>query len=305
MRVLTSVLVFLIAMVWAAPVAAQEATPSPVACTAPALPPGTPTAMDVALASPEAAAMPAEPPPATPIEAPAGEPADAATSERVIAAVENLVGCLGSGDALGFAALVTPNYLMTEYETDNPYDLELFLDGPLPISLQSADDVQVHDDGRVSADVTTVFAGTQIDRFRAYFVDQDGQLLLDEEQTQPIETADVTVDVRLRDYSFEMSVTTVPAGAVVAFDLVNEGEYPHEFAVVFLPEGVTVDDVLADPALMDQIQFIGGAFTEPGGTGSMALQNLEPGTYTAVCFVDVPEGVPHVMRGMVTEFTVE
>jgi hypothetical protein len=32
---------------------------------------------------------------------------------------------------------------------------------------------------------------------------------------------------------------------------------------------------------------------------------LQPGVYTAVCFVDVPESIPHVVRGMVAEFTVE
>jgi hypothetical protein len=27
--------------------------------------------------------------------------------------------------------------------------------------------------------------------------------------------------------------------------------------------------------------------------------------YTAVCFIDIPEGIPHVMRGMIVEFSVE
>ena len=29
------------------------------------------------------------------------------------------------------------------------------------------------------------------------------------------------------------------------------------------------------------------------------------GAYTAVCFVDIPGGIPHVMRGMIVEFSVE
>ena len=55
----------------------------------------------------------------------------------------------------------------------------------------------------------------------------------------------------------------------------------------------------------EQIEFFGGAYAEPGETGYIAFQDLEPGTYTAVCFVDIPDGIPHVMRGMVAEFTVE
>lgn len=311
MRVLVSLCMCVFAFV-STPLAmvAQDATQAgstEITCVTPVLPPGTPTPMEPPSATPPAD----EPAPveevelATPGAADPGEPADAATSERVIAAVENLIGCLASGDYLGFAALVTPNYLMTEYGTTNPYDLPVFLEGLPPIELQSVGDIRTHADGRLSADVTTLFGGNQLDRFRAYFVERDGQLLLDEEQTLPIEGADLTVEVAMLDYEFKMSTDTIPADAVVAFSLVNDGQYPHEFAVVVLPEGVTVDDVLTDPALIEQVQFIGGAFAEPGGTGSMALQDLEPGTYTAVCFVDVPEGVPHFVRGMVTEFTVE
>jgi uncharacterized cupredoxin-like copper-binding protein len=107
------------------------------------------------------------------------------------------------------------------------------------------------------------------------------------------------------DFAFDLSQDTVPAGALIAFTLANEGQYPHEFAVVRLPEGVTVEQILSDPSLEDQIQFIGGAFAEPGDTAYLGLENLEPGIYTAVCFVDIPDGIPHVMRGMIAEFTVE
>jgi len=34
------------------------------------------------------------------------------------------------------------------------------------------------------------------------------------------------------------------------------------------------------------------------------MVDLEPGTVTLVCFVDVPEGIPHGLRGMVLEFEV-
>ena len=261
----------------------------------------TPEAIDEVEAIAESAEQ------ATPEMAPAleGEPADEATSERVIAAAENLFACLRSGDYLGFAALSTPNYLLSSFGTSNPYDLPVFMEGVPPIEGRSATDVQTHGDGRVSADLTTAIGGTQVDRFRAFFVEEDGTFLLDEEQSLPVEGADVTIEATMLDFAFDLSQETVPAGALVAFTLPNEGEYPHELAVVRLPEGVTVEQVLADPALEEQIQFLGGAYADPGEVGYFALQGLEPGTYTAVCFVDVPEGVPHVMRGMVAELTVE
>lgn len=319
MRRLVSIVSFLMAVTLLGPVAtAQEASPSAAVCDAPDLPPGTPTPMeeigskgtptdvmaDMEMSSPEALAEIAEV--ASPVLEPMveGTPADQITTDRVTAAVENIIGCLNAGDGLGFAALITSNYLMTSFGTTNPYDLALFLEGFPPQELQAVENVQVHDDGRVSADVTTVLAGTQVDRFRAFFIEEGDYLLLDEEPTLPLEGADVEVQVTMLDYAFEMSQTSVPADSLVSFELINAGVYPHEFAVVQLPEGVTVEQVLEDPSLEDQIQFIGGAFADPGETSHLGLQGLAPGTYTAVCFVDVPEGVPHVMRGMVMEFEV-
>ncbi|HEX2280644.1 MAG TPA: hypothetical protein VHG52_02665 [Thermomicrobiales bacterium] len=312
-----------------APVAAQDASPaaSPMTatCEAPELPPGTPSPMEemvpegtpagdmagTEMGTPQAveevetiAEIAEEATPETTVVQ-TGEPADAATAERVVAAAENLIACLSTGDYLGFAALSTPNYLLTEFGTSNPYDLPVFMEGFPPIEGRAATDAQIHADGRVSVDLITVIGGTQVDRFRAYFVEEGGMLLLDEEQTLPVEGAEVTVEVTMLDFAFDLSQDTVPADALVAFTLPNEGQYPHEFAVVRLPEGITVEQVFEDPALEEQIQFIGGAFAEPGEVGYFGLEGLEPGTYTAVCFVDVPDGIPHVMRGMVAEFTVE
>ena len=91
----------------------------------------------------------------------------------------------------------------------------------------------------------------------------------------------------------------------MAFEISNAGQYPHEFVLVRLPEGVTVEDALADPALGESVEFLAGAFAEPGGVAYVGLTGLEPGIYTVVCFVDTPEGIPHVARGMVAELIVE
>ena len=299
---------------------AQDATPAAASCVAPELPPGTPTPLEpmtpdatpagdmagMKMASQETAALADTAEQATPgTTADDGTPAADVTAERVIAAAKNLIACLSTGDYLGFAALSTPNYLLTGFGTSNPYDLPLFMEDFPPIEARAIGDAQTHPDGRLSVDVTTVLGGTQVDRFRAYFVDENGTLLLDEEVSLPIANADGEVEATMLDFAFDLSQDTVPAGSLVAFTLPNEGQYPHEFAVVRLPEGVTIEHVLSDPSLEDQIQFLGGAYAEPGDTAYLGLTNLEPGTYTAVCFVDIPDGIPHVMRGMIAEFTVE
>ncbi len=108
----------------------------------------------------------------------------------------------------------------------------------------------------------------------------------------------------LVDYAFELSETSAPAGTI-AFDVTNTGEYPHEIVIVGLPEGITVEDVFEDESLFEQVEFYGFTFADAGQDAPpLVLVDMEPGTYTLVCFVDMPEGIPHVMRGMILEFEV-
>lgn len=105
-------------------------------------------------------------------------------------------------------------------------------------------------------------------------------------------------------FEFILDQTSAPAGDI-AFNVTNTGEYPHEMVILQLPEGVTVEALFEDESLFAQVQFFGFTFAEPGQAAMpLVLVDLPPGTYTVVCFVDVPEGVPHVMRGMVIEFEV-
>ena len=314
--------------------AAQDASPiaSPGAgpCDAPALPPGTPTpqepegtpaaspaADDMAgmeMGTPEAVeeaeevAEAAEEEASPEAERPAGTPADAATAEEATAAAENFVNCLAGGNAEAVAALVTENFLLANLGTANPYDLVAQFGEVPPIATRSIDNPQSYDDGRVSVDVTYsgffAFGPNQINRDRWYFVNEGDYWLVDAREALPVGMG-TSVDVEMVDYAFVLSQDTFPAGEVISFDIVNAGEYPHEFVVVGLPEGVTVEQVLEDPSLEEQIAFYGVNFADPGGNASFALENLEAGTYTVVCFVDVPEDVPHVVRGMVAEFTVQ
>ena len=70
-------------------------------------------------------------------------------------------------------------------------------------------------------------------------------------------------------------------------------------------EHYSVEDVLEDESLFGQVSFHGFTFSEGGQDAPpLVLVDMEPGTYTIVCFVDVPEGIPHVMRGMILEFEV-
>jgi uncharacterized cupredoxin-like copper-binding protein len=103
-------------------------------------------------------------------------------------------------------------------------------------------------------------------------------------------------------------VTAGPA----QLNLVNEGMEPHHVQLVKLNEGVTMDDVGAalatgDPGALLQIgSFAGGTgVVDPGSESSAdALVDLEEGTYVMLCFIEGPDGVPHLAQGMVEAFEV-
>jgi len=304
--------------------ASPAATPA-VECVYPELPPGTPTPVEASPAameemgdaSPEADEQAEEPagdaspdPVGTPAP-PEGEPATQADIDRVIAGIENVFACYNDGDYLGFAALQTPESLLADFGTSNPYDLPAIFASfgpPTSFELVSVDNVLLLPDDRVYFEMVYRF-GNVLTKEGTYGVVRDGILLGDAGTVElPVDVpADVqTADVTLVDYAFEISQTTFDAGPPIAFSVANAGQYPHEFALMRLPDGVTADQVLDDLSLLERATYVGGTFAMPGQTAPpMVVVDLAAGTYVAVCFVDMPGGVPHVARGMVAEITIE
>ena len=189
LRIRAMFLFVMIALLGGAPsVAAQVVTPpaSPMVteCRHPELPPGTPTPLDDA-STPELemddAVTPAEGAGEEPIATPdptAGEPADQATIARVLEAELNLFHCFNIGDALGAAALYTPEALEENMGISNPYDLPALLgpDDP-PTVLIEIWDVRVLPDGRIRYQDRYEYAGTIYTDLN-YLVERDGFLLL-------------------------------------------------------------------------------------------------------------------------------
>lgn len=311
-RFLITVAVLLMFGMFGTAVSAQDASPeaSPVAaeCVAPEVPPGTPSPMEEppAMASPEATpegeAAPVEASPALP----EGEPASDEQAAMVEAAVQNAAACLNAGEYVSYAALFTPEGLIEECGTANVYDADFCFGGFPPLSNVEVNEVQVLDDGRLSADVTYQAGPMLFHELMILEEQPDGMLLIDTSLTLPVDLPEgaTVIDGEMADYEFILSEYSAPAGTV-SFNVTNTGEYPHELVIVQLPEGVTVEDVFADPSLEEQIQFVGFTFADVGQEAPpLVVTGLEPGVYTLVCFVDVPEGIPHVMRGMIAEFEV-
>ena len=61
----------------------------------------------------------------------------------------------------------------------------------------------------------------------------------------------------------------------------------------------------AGEPLMAQFTWVGYAALQSGGTTTWAEFDLEPATYTVICFIlDPATGQPHLANGMVTVFEV-
>lgn len=157
------------------------------------------------------------------------------------------------------------------------------------------------------------------------------------EQSQPAAEKEATeatsephvVELSTTDHAFH-APAKIPSGWIT-FRLKNEGEEPHFFNLMVLPEGKTYDDVTREVVtpfhvLNDQYRagtigseemleeldrrvpdwfwaayhdlIRGGVgITSPGRT-SQSTVKLEPGTYVMECYVVSPEGKFHNQLGM-------
>jgi hypothetical protein len=115
-----------------------------------------------------------------------------------------------------------------------------------------------------------------------------------------------TVTLVADDYSIT-SPDTLQAGAVT-LKLVNKGKEFHHVWVARLEAGKTVEDLLAamktPGPLPAWVREMGGPNAPAPGGESNATLTLTPGSYFVACVIPGPDGVPHVMKGMIRPLTV-
>lgn len=101
----------------------------------------------------------------------------------------------------------------------------------------------------------------------------------------PASEADTALEVSMKDFVFQGLPATV-TGSKVFLTVANQGPAEHELVV-----------------FDDEDKAMGGIEELPSGqTKTLALE-LEPGTYTAKCLIDVG-GKTHAELGMQSSFTV-
>ena len=100
-----------------------------------------------------------------------------------------------------------------------------------------------------------------------------------------------------------------PAGTI-SFRLENAGKEVHHLWLVQLKNGKTFEDFVkameaaGAPRMPEWAVDVGGPNEASPGVSAYATITLEPGRYAMVCYVPSPDGRPHVMKGMVSAFTV-
>ena len=118
--------------------------------------------------------------------------------------------------------------------------------------------------------------------------------------------------IHAKDFAFTMP-DTVPSG-VTTVTLVNDANNFHHAEFIRLDSGKTAADFAAGMKAAMAMKppgpppawavMAGGANPPMPNAQSIATIDLTPGNYVVLCFVDTPDHVPHVMKGMVHPLTV-
>jgi hypothetical protein len=122
------------------------------------------------------------------------------------------------------------------------------------------------------------------------------------------------VPVNMKEYTFEIPAT-VASGPQI-WEMGNTGTQPHFMVLFGVPDGTTMEQVLAtvntfmsgtpaaDALAFEDIHDVYDSSFISSGQHEWIQVNLDPGTYAAVCFFgDKDTGQPHALLGMITVFT--
>jgi len=250
---------------------------------------------------------------ATPAAEPTGSEADEATTAAAQAFVDNAKSCASDPDAL--ATLVTPNLVKTlgGYDSIEAAQKDgFFTDAPFGNATTGA--VTSYDDGSVGIEVKYMQTEYQAVQEEWILVQANGEWKLNNihPETPEIDGDSAAVGVNLNEtgdgqYSIEPNASSVVQTDVIILQAISAdtNKEPHMLVVFQVPEGMTAADVAAGKVSEQDTTFIGGVQgVMPGTSQDLTLVNLPAGKYVLACFVTGPDGKPHAMNGMVTDFEV-
>jgi uncharacterized cupredoxin-like copper-binding protein len=108
---------------------------------------------------------------------------------------------------------------------------------------------------------------------------------------------------------FRLALPDTLSAGRTTFLLVNRGSQPHHLLLVRLLGEKSARDLAAamktpGPFPSWAIPEGGPNAADPGSASFPTIVNLEAGHYAALCIIPGPDGVPHVMKGMIRDLVV-
>ncbi len=311
---LAALLFAAVALVAARPTAVVAQSATPVAgtdCTPPSL-----------TAAPVVPDSLSSTPAATPV---AAVGVDDATGEAIAAAIDSLAACLTAGNAETVTALVTDRYLADAYGGGERMTREDYValapSAPvIPVSVVSVGQIGFSGKDTATAQVITV-QGNQLRTEDWTFLFRpsrqasatptaagQGHWLVHQVALLPSTAPSGASAAEVVEQDNSIAIT--PAGIEgpdVVFTVQNDDQETHEFLVLRLVDGATVDELIrpTGDGFPSNIAVIGQETIPAGETRTLVFVDLEPGDYTVVCLLPDADGVPHLALGETTTFSVE
>lgn len=107
--------------------------------------------------------------------------------------------------------------------------------------------------------------------------------------------------ITAHDYAFTGMPSTLPAGWI-SMRMINAGTQPHMLAIGRVKGTLTataaIDSLLRNPNWADIVDWSGPNVESAGDTETIVAR-FRPGAYIFGCFVEAPDGRPHVLKGMI------
>jgi hypothetical protein len=130
------------------------------------------------------------------------------------------------------------------------------------------------------------------------------------EEASPSASAGGVNELQIEASDFAFSAPSETPAGVTRIVVSNTGQEEHQAQVARINDGSTFEDLTAalqqpDPgAALALLTLAGGPTGVVPGASEATTSNLEPGTYAFLCFVESPDGVPHLAKGMVGQIEV-
>ena len=112
-----------------------------------------------------------------------------------------------------------------------------------------------------------------------------------------------TVQLTARDFAYDINDSIT--GGLVKLEMRNTGQEPHHAQFARLNDGVTQQQFTTalmnpDPAAaLGLVSLAGGPGIIQPGQSQVVYDDLRPGKYALLCFVEGADGVPHAAKGMI------